>query len=201
MIIQRLPPMFGTQRSKDGAGTDSALKQKWRAQRGLLDIIADDPSEVIAFIAECSAPELHQFGQILGVRQEIEIYYAILKHKDCDRATALNIFMACDPAYYDLALTQGRTPEDMSDEEDQVFLAIAVAAHATLNSRRAWTSRFRINDYAQWQARPHASPEQYKFFSIPNRLLAPTKCEPALSPIMVEHATIGLSFEAWQQRH
>ena len=114
---------------------------------------------------------------------------------------ALNIFMACDPAYYDHALAQGKDPEDMMEEEDQVFLAIVVAAHAVLNSQRNWTSRYRINNFAQWTQRPHTSPQNYKFFGIPQKMLAPTKCEDALSPIIVEYATIGLSFHAWKQRH
>jgi len=193
--------MFGTQRSNDTTGADSAQIKKWRAQRGLLDIIQDDPAEIVAFIQECTAPELHQFSQILGLRQEIEIYYAILNHPECDRATAVNIFMACDPAYYDHALSQGKDPAEMMDEEDKVFLAIAVAAHAALTGNRDWTSRFRINNYAQWQKRPHTSPKKYQFFGIPEKMLAATKCEDAKSPIIVEHATIGLSFEAWQRKH
>ena len=193
--------MFGTERTNDTAGADSAQIKKWRAERGLLDIIQDDPAEIIAFINECSAPELHQFAQILGLRQEIEIYYAILNHPECDRATAINIFMSCDPAYYDHALVQGKDPEELLDEEDQVFLAIAVAAHAALTSDRVWTSRFRINDYAQWHQRPHTSPQKYKFFSLPQKVLAATKCEEAKSPIIVEYSTIGLSFGAWKQKH
>ena len=193
--------MFGTERTNDTAGADSAQIKKWRAERGLLDIIQDDPVEIIAFIDECSAAELHQFSQILGIRQEIEIYYAILNHPECDRATAINIFMSCDPAYYDHALAQGKDPEEMMDEEDQVYLAIAVAAHAALTSDRVWSSRFRIHDYAQWHKRPHLSPDKYKFFGLPEKMIGPTKCDEAKSPIIVEHATIGLSFEAWQRKH
>ena len=193
--------MFGLEYLKDDQGAQTALMKKWRAERGLLDLIADDAKEIVGFISECTGPELHQFGHILGMRQEIEIYYAILNHPECDRATALNIFMACDPAYYDHALVQGKNPESLSDEEDQVFLAIAVAAHAILTSGRTMSSRFKINDYAQWVARPHTSPSTYKFFSLPKAILAPTRCEPATSAIMVEYSTIGLSFDAWKQRH
>jgi len=70
-----------------------------------------------------------------------------------------------------------------------------------LTGNRDWTSRFRINNYAQWQKRPHTSPKKYQFFGIPEKMLAATKCEDAKSPIIVEHATIGLSFEAWQRKH
>jgi len=193
--------MFGTQKNDNTPGADPAQLKRWRAERGLLDIINDTPEEIIGFIEECNAPDLHQFSQILGLRQEIEIYYAILNHPQCDRATALNIFMACDPAYYDHALQQGKDPEAMSDEEDQVFLAITVAAHAALTSTRTWTSRFRINDYAQWQDRPHSSPQNYKFFTLPAQMLAPTRLDDANSPIMVEYSTIGLSFDAWKMRN
>lgn len=193
--------MYQHQRRAFDPRNDPDLTEVWYAERTLLDIFQDDPSDVVAFIKECDSADLHQFDTIHGVQQEIPIYAAILGHPKCDRATALNIFAACDPAYFDRKIAAGEKLDELEDEEDHVFFQILMHAFTRLKSRETWRGRFPIKAAKKWAESPQTYPLNLKHLKLTQTALRPTKNEPALSSIIYEYSEIALSFDAWRHRH
>jgi sulfite reductase alpha subunit-like flavoprotein len=104
--------------------SDAAQKSAWENNAELLDVLRDNPSDVAAFAEHCTADDLHCLNRVHGVAGEIEIFDAVLHHPACDRATALQIFEAYNPFYYEQELAKDRPLDSYNDEEDQVFVAI-----------------------------------------------------------------------------
>ena len=180
---------------------DVGLKELWYAERGLLDMFQDDPKDIIAFIKECSTADLHQFDTVHGVEQEVEVFRAILAHPKCDRATALNIYSACEPAYFERRFAKGMTADDFEDEEERVYLAILAEAQQRLLVRQSWRGRYAIKAADFWSARPMSNPVNFEHFKLTPTALRPTKNEDAVSSIIYEYSIIGLSFDAWRLRN
>lgn len=176
---------------------DHNLRELWHAERTLLDIHNDNPNDVVAFINECSAADLHQFATIHGMPQEVALFKAVLNHPNCDRATALNIFDACAPNYFDKKLARGEGYETLEDVEDQVCFQILCEAHKVLTQRETWRGRFTVNAAQKWRRSPKSSPANLICFKLPEIALRDTPQEPAKSAIIYEYAMIALSFDTW----
>lgn len=180
---------------------EAELKEAWYAERTLLDIFEDDPTDVVAFIKECDGADLHQFNCVHGLPQEVEIFKAILAHPKCDRATALNIFAACEPAYFDRKISQGVRPADLEDEEDQVMFEILMECRSRLMTRESWRGRYELTVVKGWAAKPETYPGNLKHLTLTPAILRPTQKKPAQSAIIYEYSIIALSFDAWRNRH
>lgn len=179
---------------------DADPKQVWLAERMLLDVSQDDPKDILAFIKACEAADLHQFDTVHGLPQEVGMFRAILSHPKCDRATALNIFAACQPAYFERLNDQGMRPADLEEDEDKVTYQILLDCYFRLKNRETWRGRFAVNAKYTWAAKPETHPERLKIFRLSPSALRETKNEPAKSAIIYEYSMIALSFEAWQAR-
>jgi len=180
---------------------EAELRDRWYAERALLDIFDDDPTDVIAFVMACDGADLHQFNTVHGLPQEVAIFRAILAHPKCDRATALDIFAACEPAYFDRKIEEGLRPADLEDEEDQVMLQVLMEARNRLRSRESWRGRYTVSAAKGWTEKPETYPGNLKHFDLSPATLRPTQNQPADSEIIYEYSIIGLSFEAWRSRH
>lgn len=180
---------------------DVDLKQVWYAERGLLDMFQDDPTDIIAFIKECSTADLHQFDTVHGVPEEVDVFRAILAHPKCDRATALNIFTACEPGYFERRFAKGMTRDDFEDEEEKVFLDILIEAQQRLLLRQSWRGRYTVKAADFWSARPMSNPVNFTHFKLTPTAVRPTQNKPADSAIIYEYSVIALSFDAWRLRN
>ncbi len=183
------------------SANDLDLKEVWYAERGLLDMFQDKPEDLIGFIRECSASDLHQFDAVHGVANEVPVFKAILAHPLCDRATALNIYAACEPAYFDAKVSEGLTLADLDDEEDRVHFEILTEAHHRLSTRESWRGRFTYNAAGKWRALPHTNPSNLTHFRLSPTATRETSNQVARSAIIYEYSTIALSFDAWRNRH
>lgn len=190
--------MFQNQQHFKDTQIEAELKEAWYVERTLLDIFQDDPKDVLAFIKECDAADLHQFDTVHGVEQEVEIFRAILSHPKCDRATALNIFAACDPVFFERKLKAGVGYDAIEDEEDQVFFQILKIAHTRLAQRESWRGRFSVTPGKEWVM---SHPKTFEHFNLSAATLRPTQNQLAISNIIYEYSVIGLTFEAWKRRH
>lgn len=169
----------------------------WEKGSALLDVLEDDTTDIIALIEHCTAADLHEFDQIHGRPREVDIFHAILTHPDCDRSTALNIFHACDPQYYEQEISKGRKLSDFTDEEDQTYLAILEMAHAALCSRPDWRGRFACRALAIWTHFPDRSPEKFHRWPLPAAVLTAPEDEPIAPIITYCYSTIRLTYTAW----
>ncbi len=172
----------------------------WEETSELLDVLRDDPTDVIAFVQHCNADDLHQFATVHGIAAEVEIFEAILAHPMCDRATALQILEACNPQYYEKELAKGRALDSYDDEEDQVFIAVIDMVHHQLNRRADWRGRFTCMALRDWATYPHTSPSTFAHWTLPAGALAPTENQPARPCIAYHYSSIRLTYEAWTQR-
>lgn len=177
-----------------------AQASAWDESSELLDMLRDDPTDVIAFVAHCSADDLHQFTKIHGVAAEVEIFDAILHHPLCDRATALQIFEACNPQYYEKELGRGHSLDCYDDEEDQVFIAIIDLAYRQLMTRKDWRARFDCPALRHWINYPHTSPSTFKNWPLSSHLLMGTEGKTPLPSIEYRFSSIRLTYQAWQRR-
>jgi len=193
--------MYLQQQQFEDAEREAELKEAWYAERTLLDIFEDDPKDVIAFVSECSSADLHQFNCVHGLPQEVDFFRAILSHPKCDRATALNIYAACEPAYFDRKIEEGVRPADFEEDEDRVMFEILMECRSRLTTREAWRGRFTVEAEKTWMAKPYTYPANLKNLSLTPATLRPTKNEPAQSAIIYEYSIIALSFDVWRTRH
>lgn len=193
--------MFHRPQNEFAPEIDQDLKELWLAERGLFDMLSDSPTDLVSFVSQCSSAELHQFDTIHGVETEVPVFSAILASPECDRATALNIFTACDPAYFDDKIAEGVKLTDFEDPEDKVMLGILLQAHRRLSERESWRGRFKINQFDLWQQRSALNPANFRYFRLSPTVLRDTRRDHAESSIVYEHTTIGLSFDAWRHRH
>jgi len=132
-------------RQGDFASQENAkLKEEWYASRTLLDVFTDDPKDILAFIAACSAADLYQFDKIHGLPVEVDLFRSILMHPKCDRATALNILSACQPHHFDKLISSGKDLRQLEDEEDQVLWEILMVAYKLLTNRPTWRGRYKV---------------------------------------------------------
>lgn len=177
-----------------------AQASAWEETSELLDVLRDDPTDIIAFIAHCSADDLHQFNMLHGIAAEVEIFEAILEHPACDRATALQIFEACNPQYYEKELAKGRALDSYEDEEDQVFIAIIDIAHRQLSRRLDWRGKFECMALRDWRTYPHTSPSTFQHWLLPAAVLAATENKPTQGSIAYRFSSIRLTFDAWSMR-
>ncbi len=180
--------------------SDATQKSAWENNAELLDVLRDDPSDVAAFVEHCSADDLHTLNRVHGIAGEVEIFDAVLHHPDCDRATALQIFEACNPHYYEQELVKGKPLDSYEDEEDQVFIAIIDMAHALLSSRLDWRGRFDCPALRTWNQYPHSAPVNFTNWMLPAAVLAPTEGSPTRASIEYRYASIRLTYEAWMMR-
>lgn len=172
----------------------------WEETSELLDVLRDDPTDIIAFIAHCSADDLHQLTTLHGIAAEVEIFEAILHHPDCDRATALEIFEACNPQYYEKELAKGRALDSYEDEEDQVFIAVLDIAHRQLSHRLEWRGRFASTALRHWETYPHTSPSTFNHWALPAAVLTCTDQKPSRPSIAYRYSSIRLTYDAWSMR-
>lgn len=177
-----------------------AQASAWDESSELLDMLRDDPTDIIAFIAHCSGDDLHQFTNIHGVAAEVEIFDAILHHPLCDRSTALQIFETCNPQYYEKELSKGRSLDSYDDEEDQVFIAIIDIAYHQLLSRKDWRARFDCAALRDWINYPHTSPSTFKHWPLRANILMSPEGQTALPSIEYRFSTIRLTYQAWLRR-
>ena len=180
---------------------EAELKQAWYRDRVLLDICQDQPDDVVGFIKECDAADLHQFSTVQGIKEEVPLFLAILSHPKCDRATALNIFAACDPLYFDKKIETGENLSQLDEEDEAVFWQILMSAYRCLRARESWRGRFVINAEQGWIARPETHPCNLKHLKLSPATLRPAQNQDANSAIIHEYTTIALSFDAWMKRH
>jgi len=172
----------------------------WEQSSELLDVLRDDPTDIIAFIAHCSADDLHQFDCVHGIAAEVEIFEAILHHPKCDRATALQIFEACNPQYYEKELANGRALDSYDEEQDQVFIAILDIAHAMLCNRPDWQGRFGSVALRDWETYPHTSPSTFNHWTLPAAVMIRTQDQRTHPSITYQYSSIRLTYHAWAQR-
>jgi len=172
----------------------------WEETSELLDVLRDDPTDIIAFIAHCSADDLHQITTLHGVAGEVEIFEAILHHPKCDRATALQILEACNPQYYEKELTKGRALDSYEDEEDQVFIAVIDMVHQQLMRRLDWRGKFECMAMRDWAIYPHSSPSTFQHWSLPAAALSRTEGQPARPSIAYHYSSIRLTYDTWSMR-
>ena len=159
----------------------------------LLDMLSDDPTDIIAFITHCTGDDLHCLRTVHGIAGEVEIFDAILHHPACDRATALQIFEACNPHYYEAELRKGRALDSYDDEEDQVFIAIIDIAHGLLNKRLDWRGKFDCAALRAWAKYPHTAPTHFDHWTLPAAALAPTEGQTPVSAIEYRYSSIRLN--------
>lgn len=172
----------------------------WEATSELLDMLRDDPTDIIAFIEHCSADDLHQLTTPHGVAGEVEIFEAILHHPKCDRATAVQIFEACNPQYYEKELAKGRALDSYDDEEDQAYIAIIDMAHKELNRRQDWRGKFDCMALRDWETYPHTSPNVFKHWTLPADALSRTEGKPTHPSIAYHYSSIRLTYETWSMK-
>lgn len=172
----------------------------WESASELLDVLRDDPTDIINFITHCSADDLHQFSFVHGIAAEVEIFEAILHHPECDRATALQIFEACNPQYYENELAKGRALDSYDDEQDQVFIAILDIAHAALCRRPVWRGRFECQALRNWQTYPHTSPNTFVHWPLSATILTSTRDLRTNACITYQYSSIRLTYQTWAQR-
>ncbi|WP_458791593.1 hypothetical protein [Yoonia sp. MH D7] len=159
----------------------------------LLNMLSDDPTDIIAFIAHCTGDDLHCLTNIHGIAGEVEVFDAILNHPECDRATALQIFDACNPHYYEAEMLKGKTLDSYEDEEDQVFIAILDIVHAVLCRRADWRGRFDCAALRAWYTYPHTSPSTFAHWILPPAVFAPTEGHKPISAIEYRYSSIRLN--------
>lgn len=169
----------------------------WEQGSALLDVLEDNTPDIVAFLEHCDASDLHEFNQIHGRPHEVDIFRAILEHSECDRSTALNIFHACDPQYYEQEFANGRARADLTDEEDVTYLEILDMAHAALCARPNWRGRFACNALAVWHHFPDRSPDGFHTWPLPAAVLTAPEDEPPVPTITYCFSTIRLSYTAW----
>ncbi len=172
----------------------------WEADSELLDVFRDKPTDIIAFVEHCSGADLHGFDMIHGVPAEVEIYRAILTHPECDRSTALNIFEACDPHFYEQQFAKGRTTADMAEPDDQTMIAILDLAHAELCKRPGWRARFACSALAIWQELPERSPVGFSRWPLPAACLTEPEGQILQPMVTYSFSTIRLTYQAWALR-
>ncbi len=172
----------------------------WEESSELLDVLRDDPTQIIAFVEHCSADDLHQFTSLHGVAAEVEIFEAILHHPKCDRATALQIFETYNPRYYEKELDKGRLLDSYDDEEDQVFIAVIDMAHGVLTQRVNWRGRFACPALRSWRKYPHTSPSTFKHWHLPATVLTPTEENVTRQTIEYRYSSVRLTYNAWLMR-
>lgn len=171
----------------------STSKSARAAPAELLNMLSDDPSDIIAFIAHCSGDDLHCLTNVHGVAGEVEVFEAILNHPACDRATALQIFDACNPHYYEAELAKGQTLDSYDDEEDQVFIAIIDIVHGALCRRPDWRGKFHCAALNAWSTYPHTSPSNFTHWVLPAAAFAPTEGRTPISAIEYRYSSIRLN--------
>ncbi len=159
----------------------------------LLNMLSDDPTDIIAFIAHCTGDDLHCLTNIHGVAGEVEVFDAILNHPACDRATALQIFDACNPHYYEAEMLKGHELDSYEEEEDQVFIAIIDIVHAALCRRPDWRGRFDCAALHAWSTYTHTSPSTFTHWILPVAVLAPTEGHAPISAIEYRYSSIRLN--------
>ena len=168
----------------------------------MLDILEDDAADVIAFVQECDAADLHVFTTIHGVEAEREIFAAILNHPKLDRATALEIFHVCNPAFYENELTRGVAEDELAvDEEDQVFLDIMQMAYDRLTKGRPMRKRFSAPCLREWEKFPHVCPTTFKRWPLTSDQIGASDGETPRPSIIYDYSKIKLSYEIWLRRH
>ena len=176
------------------------LRKVWEKSSVLLDVLEDSPDDIVALIKHCSAADLHGFNKVHGLPQEIKIFEAILTHPMCDRSTALNIFNACDPQFYEHQFAHGATACDFDDPQDQTFLAILDLVHGHLCSRPDWRAQFPCEAQAEWELFPTRRPDRFKTWPLPAAVLTPPEDRPIDAMITYCFSTIHLSYHAWALR-
>lgn len=176
------------------------LASAWEESSELLNLLRDDPTDVISFIEHSSADDLHQLTTLHGIAAEVEIFDAILRHPKCDRATALQIFEACNPQYYEKELLKGRPLDSYEDEEDQVFIAVIDLAYRHLNSRPDWRGRFACPALRSWRKYPHTSPNTFSLWKLGAAAMHPTEDAMARPSIEYRYSSIRLTYKAWLKR-
>ncbi|MCO4842954.1 MAG: DUF4274 domain-containing protein [Yoonia sp.] len=174
-----------TLQTNSKAGTNTPIE--------LLDMLADDPTDIIAFITHCSGDDLHCLRSVHGAAGEVEVFDAILNHPDCDRATALQIFDACNPHYYETELAKGRPLDSYDDEEDQVFIAIIDIAYEVLRRRSDWRGKFTCAALRDWAKFPHTSPTNFSHWTLPDAAIEPTEGFSPISAIEYKYSSIRLN--------
>lgn len=179
---------------------DTAQRSAWENDAELLDVLKDDAHDVVAFVEHCSGDDLHCLTNVHGVVAEIEIFDAILRHPACDRATALQIFEACNPYYYEQELAKGRALDSYDDEEDQVFITIIDMAHAQLVKRMDWRGKFDCPALREWAQFPRSAPVNFENWSLPAAVLSPTEGKQPRPMIEYRYSSIRLTYRAWLQR-
>lgn len=172
----------------------------WENTSELLDVLRDDPTDIIAFITYCTADDLHEFAMVHGVAAEVEIFEAILNHPKCDRATALQIFEACNPQYYEKELAKGRALDSYDEEQDQVFIAILDMTYAKLCQSFNWRGRFRCMALRDWVTYPHTSPSTFQHWTLPAAVMTSTEDMPTHPSITYRYSSIRLTYKAWSLR-
>lgn len=177
-------------------------RRSWRATPPLLDVYTSDANDLVAFVQNASKDDLTVFNVVHGFAAEVPLFEAVLNHPDLDRATALTIFHACNPAFYENEISNGTPEADLAlDEEDAIVLAILDMAHNRLVNGPSMTSRYAAKCLAEWEKFPHVSPARFKRWPLCSLAMAKTDGLHPNPYVAYDDTKIRLSFDVWQGRH
>lgn len=178
------------------------VKEAWRAAPALLDVFASEVEELVAFVQTSSKDDLTVFTTIHGIEAELPLFKAILDHPALDRATALTIFHACNPAFYEKELLSGTSYDTLAvDQEDAIFLEILEMAYKRLTTGPAMTGKFQARCLDEWARFPHVSPVFFKRWRLTESDIAPTEGLRPMPSVRYDHSKIRLSFTTWKYRN
>ena len=148
----------------------------WRDAPAMFDIMSPELNGLVEFVEGCTKDDLTAFTTIHGVEAELPLFKAILSHPELDRATALTIFHACNPSFYEMELANGTAHDTLAlDREDEIFIEILDLAHERLTKGDAMTSSFSAPCLEEWYRFPHVSPKNFRRWTLEEHHLLPTR--------------------------
>jgi len=177
-------------------------RRAWRAAAPLLDVFSSDDQALVSFVKNASKDDLTVFTTVHGLRSELALFDAILSHPDLDRSTALSIFHACNPAFYEGELSNGTAEANLAlDEEDAIVIAILDRAHQRITNGPEMTATFAAPCLNEWKKFPHVSPLYFKRWPLCQVVLSETEGLTPEPSVEYEDTQIRLSFDVWKRRH
>jgi len=177
-------------------------RRAWRATDPLLDVFCSDEHALVAFVKSASKDDLTVFTTVHGLKAELVLFDAILSHPELDRSTALAIFHACNPAFYEGELSNGTAEADLAlDEEDAIVIAILDKAHQRITNGSPMTAIFSAPCLNEWKKFPHVSPLYFKRWPLDQTALSETEGLTPEPAVDYDDTKIRLSFDVWKRRH